>query len=232
MRTPKSIELTYKLKKGEVLNYKTRITSSQKLVEENEKNQENTSVLEMRMRQKITGSDKNTTSVDITITEGFIEKGGVKNTLPSINETISVTMNNKGKILNTSVQFPFNQPVFPDGKITLGHRWTGESVINIPKIDEKGDQKGSIDAIQTYFYTLVGIEQASNEDIVAEIRIEHPLTTLRIQDGVHQYINTMGNLFYNVTTGRMVKSKTKTITKIVAMGAHVTTSIENETDEA
>ncbi len=223
------ITLEYKMSPGEVLKYRTRVDSDQSLREEGQPEQSNRSVLEMTMEQKVTEVKGDLSTVEVTIQDGKIHREGEVADLPAAGQTIGITMKRNGDIVKTSVDFPFSQPAFPERTLRVGEKWTGDSKMDIPRMDAEGNQTGSKQVSLTYHYTLAGFERIAGYD-VAIIQVECPKTSIEIDANVVQSIVATGKTCFAHREGRLIRSNVETNTRITAPGAEVSTHIKVSVD--
>lgn len=224
-----TITLEYKMSPGEVLKYRTEVESEQTLREEGQAEQVNKSVLDMTMQQAVKEVSGGLSTVDVTIQDGQIRRDGEAVPLPSVGQTIGITMKKTGEIVRTSVAFPFSQPAFPERVLKVGDKWTGDSKMDIPLQDNEGNQTGSKQVTLTYQYTLSGFERVGGYE-AAVISVECPTTTVEIQPQVNQSIKAKGKTYFAHREGRLVRSNVETLTKITAPGAEVKTHIKVSVD--
>lgn len=220
-----SITLAYRGSVGEALRYKTEVISLQTMKEEGKPAQQAQSVLEMTMLQAIKGvSPEGEMTVDVTIEEGVMKRDNEVMPLPSKGQTITIVMKKSGEIVRTSVDFPFQQPAFPEKGLKLKDTWTGDSNMDIPLYDNDGNQTGTKQVTLKYGYTLSGFEHLLGYDS-AVINVSCPTTTVPLQEGVEQKITAKGVTNFGHKQGRLVRSKVETETEITAPGTTVGTNI-------
>lgn len=224
-----TITLEYKMSPGEVLRYRTQVDSEQGIKEEGQPEQTNKSVLEMTMEQSVKDVSGGLSTVDVTIQDGQIRRENEAMPLPSVGQTIGITMKRTGEIVRTSVDFPFSQPAFPERTLRLNDKWTGDSKMDIPITDAEGNQTGTKQVTLTYHYTLAAFERVGGYD-AAVISVECPKTSVEIQPQVTQSITAKGKTYFAHREGRLVKSNVETQTKITAPGAEVRTHIKVAVD--
>lgn len=221
-----SITLAYKMSEGEALRYKTEVISVQTIKEDGQPPQTGQSLLEMTMLQSVKGvSPDGQMTVDVTIEKGTIKRDGQVLPLPSVGQTITIVMKKSGEIVRTSVDFPFQQPAFPEKALNLKESWSSESKMDIPLYDNDGNQNGTKSVTLTYGYTLGGFEQLLGYE-TAVINVSCPTTTIALQEGVEQKITARGVTNFGHKHGRLVRSKVETETEITAPGTSVGTSIK------
>ncbi len=223
------ITLEYKMSPGEVLKYRTKVDSDQSLREEGQPEQRNQSLLEMTMEQVVTEVKGDLSTVEVTIQDGKIHRGDEVADLPAAGQTIGITMKRNGDIVKTSVDFPFSQPAFPERTLRVGEKWTGDSKMDIPRMDSEGNQTGTKQVALTYHYTLAGFERIAGYD-VAIIQVECPKTTIEIDSNVVQSIVATGKTCFAHREGRLIRSNVETKTTITAPGAEVNTHIKVSVD--
>jgi hypothetical protein len=223
------ITLEYKMSPGEVLEYHTQVDSEQSLKEEGQYEATIRSVLEMTMEQKVLNVTDGLAKIDVTIQEGKILREGETMELPAVGQTIQITMKRNGDIVKTSVDFPFSQPAFPERVLKVNDKWTGDSQMDIPLMDENGQQAGTKSVTLTYHYTLAGFDRVAGYD-VALIQVECPQTSIEVQPEVNQSIVASGKTFFAHREGRLIKSNVETRTRITAPGAEVSTHIKVAVD--
>jgi hypothetical protein len=221
-----AILLAYRMNVGEALRYRTEVHSLQKIKETGKATQQSQSVLEMTMLQtaKEVAYD-GTTTVEVTIEKGVIKREGQVLPLPSAGQTITIVMKRSGEIVRTSVDFPFNQPAFPEKPIKLKESWTGDSNMDIPLYDDEGNQNGTKQVTLKYGYTLAGFEHILGYE-TGQIVVTCPTTQVTLQEGVEQKISAKGQTNFAHQQGRLVRSKVETETEITAPGTVVETSIK------
>lgn len=220
-----SITLAYRGSVGEGLRYKTEVISLQSVKEDGKPAQQVQSVLEMTMLQSIKGvSPDGEMTVDVTIEDGVMKRENEVMPLPSKGQTITIVMKKSGEIVRTSVDFPFQQPAFPERSLKMKDTWTGDSNMDIPLYDNDGNQTGSKQVTLKYGYTLAGLEHLIGYD-TAVINVSCPTTTVPLQEGVEQKITARGVTNFGHKQGRLVRSRVETETEITAPGTTVSTNI-------
>jgi len=221
-----AVLLAYRMNVGEALRYRTEVHSLQKIKETGKATQQSQSVLEMTMLQtaKEVAYD-GTTTVDVTIEKGVIKREGQVLPLPSAGQTITIVMKRSGEIVRTSVDFPFNQPAFPEKPIKLKESWSGDSNMDIPLYDDDGNQTSTKSVTLKYGYTLAGFEHVLGYE-TSQIVVTCPTTQVTLQEGVEQKISAKGQTNFAHQQGRLVRSKVETETEITAPGTIVETSIK------
>jgi hypothetical protein len=221
-----AVLLAYRMNLGESLRYRTEVQSVQKIKETGKATQQSQSVLEMTMLQtaKEVAPD-GTTTVDVTIEKGTIKREGQVLPLPSAGSTIQIVMKRSGEIVRTSVDFPFNQPAFPEHPIKLKETWNSDSKMDIPLYDDDGNQTGVKEVILKYGYTLAGFEHVLGYE-TGQIVVSCPTTQVTLSEGVEQKITARGQTNFAHQQGRLVRSKVETETEITAPGTSVETSIK------
>jgi len=211
------IMLEYKMKKGEVLIYKTTVHSEQEIKTEDQSGS-TTSDVEMKMVQKCTEvAPDGTMTVDVTIQSGKLKRDGAEEELPNIGQTITLKMKKSGEIVHTSIDLPFEQPAFPTNNVKKGETWVGKSKISIPGKPEMVTLK--------YNYSLWGFKKVLGYDC-AEIKVACPQTDIPIQEGIEQTLVANGTTHFAHREGRLVKSEVETKTTITAQDGSVNTSIK------
>ncbi len=209
--------LEYKMKKGEVLTYKTTVHSEQEIKTEDQSGS-TTSDVEMKMVQKCTDvAPDGTMTVDVTIQSGKLKRDGQEEELPNVGQTITLKMRKSGEIVHTSIDLPFEQPAFPTKQVKKGEAWVGKSKISIP---------GKPDMVElNYNYSLWEFSKTLGYDC-AEIKVSCPQTNIPIQEGIEQTLTASGTTYFAHREGRLIKSEVETKTTIKAQDGSVFTSIK------
>lgn len=221
-----TVTLAYKMSEGEALRYKTEVVSVQTIKEEGQDQQTGQSLLEMTMLQSVKGvSPDGQMTVAVTIEKGTIKRDGQVLPLPSVGQTITIVMKKSGEIVRTSVDFPFQQPAFPERPLKQNETWTSDSKMDIPLYDNDGNQNGTKSVTLVYGYTLAAFEHLLGYE-TAVINVSCPTTSIALQEGVEQKITAKGITNFGHKHGRLVRSKVETETEITAPGVSVLTSIK------
>lgn len=212
-----AIKLEYKMKKGEILTYKTTVHSEQEIKTE-EQSGSTSSDVEMKMVQKCTDvAPDGTMTVDVTIQSGKLKRDGEEEELPNVGQTITLKMKRSGEIVHTSIDLPFEQPAFPTNPVKKGDSWVGESKISIPGKDKM--------VTLEYNYSLWNFSKTLGYSC-AEIKVACPETNIPIQEGIDQTLTANGTTHFAHKQGRLVKSEVETKTKITAQDGEVSTYIK------
>jgi hypothetical protein len=211
-----AVKLEYKMKKEDLLVYKTTVHSIQEIKSE-EQSGKTYSDVEMKMAQKCSNIDKDgILTVDMTIQSGKLLRDGESANLPNIGQTITLKMKNNGEIVHASVDLPFEQPAFPDKKVKKGETWTGQSKISIPGKSEM--------ATLNYNYLLWDFKKVQGYEC-SEIKVSCPETRIPLGEGIEQVLTANGTTYFAHNDGRLVKSEVNTDTKITAQDGTVFTEI-------
>ncbi len=226
MLNNQEIKLTYKVRKGETLNYLTVVNSVQQVEEEGQPPQGVSSTIEMSLEQAavMVHADESA-DIEVFIASGTVKQGDEVESLPSVGQKMSMTMAPSGKILKSSVDSPLSQPAFPDKTLTIGESWATEAPMDIPVFDDEGNAVGQKSISLTYKYTLKGVEALEGRK-VAVVDVSCEKTTVEIQEGMTQSIEAKGTTYFDHENGLLARSEIKTTTIIEAEGAKVTTDVE------
>lgn len=210
MLNTEGVFLEYKAATGEVLSYQTVMHSRQKTEENNEEISDTDVVMEMTTDQKVTKVSGNTFDVDVNVTDGFIERNNRRIPLPTIGQTIGMTVEKTGRITRSTVNANINQPVFPSGLQQVGSTWTEVKPLEIP-LGEKG-QAMTIDL--RFEHKLVSLEVEQNYD-VAIIETSAGPVSADIKDGISQSVQVKARTAFAYRAGQMVSShlESKTVVK-------------------
>lgn len=210
MLNTEGVFLEYKAATGEVLSYQTVMHSRQKTEENNEEISDTDVVMEMTTDQKVTKVSGNTFDVDVNVTDGFIERNNQRIPLPTIGQTIGMTVEKTGRITRSTVNANINQPVFPSGLQQVGSTWTEVKPLEIP-LGEKG-QAMTIDL--RFEHKLVSLEVEQNYD-VAIIETSAGPVSADIKDGISQSVQVKARTAFAYRAGQMVSShlESKTVVK-------------------
>jgi len=209
-----AINLEYKMKRGDTLQYKTTVTMNQEY-KEGEEASTTTSQLDMLMVQRVTDVSADSFSIDVTIESGTHKRDGQEEEIPNVGQTISVKMNKYGKITETSVEFPFEQPPFPSKPVKQGESWKGESRLYIPGKPEP--------VTLVYEYSLWDLVRAHGYEC-AEIQVKCPETFIMIQEGITQKLVASGTTYFAYKEGKLVKSEVETKTEVTGENTSVITN--------
>ncbi|MBI2252346.1 MAG: hypothetical protein HYU63_06365 [Armatimonadetes bacterium] len=202
-----SVKLEYKLKSGEILEYKTNIESNNDY-NDGEKNVQQQSLVEMIMEQKAAMLELDgTAAIEVTIKSGSVKVNGKEEALPNVGQKISMLMRKNGEIIKTSVDIPFTQPSLPEQLVRIGDRWEGESIINLPQKPEP--------LIIKYYYTFSGFENFLGYHC-AVIKIDSPETKIKLDENVFQTLKANGETLFAYKEGKLIKSEVTTIAHIQA----------------
>ncbi|MDO5295612.1 MAG: hypothetical protein Q4F00_03070 [bacterium] len=215
-----SIVLEYNLTPGEVLQYKSTVTTKQVIQEKDEAPEVIESVLEISMDQKIVEVNNGVAKVEVTITDGSIKRGSDVLPLDSVGQKLTMNMRRNGDIESTSVNFPFSQPAFPSKNLMPNDSWETVNPISIPL-----NQNGAVKKVNLiYKHTLSRLDHKNGYD-VAVIDIACPTVDMELQDEVRQTITAEGSTYFAHTKGRLVSSKVHTHTEVTAPETTVSTDI-------
>jgi hypothetical protein len=210
------IKLEYKMDKGEILDYKSTVHSEQEIIEKEQSNSQS-SDLEMLMSQEAKDIDLDgTILVQVNIKKGVLRMDGKEDELPNVGQSIAMRMKKNGEIVQSSVDFPFTQPPFPEKIIKQGDTWTSQSRVEIPGRAEP--------VFLTYHYSLWGTKTLTGYEC-AEIKVSCPETEVDIQEGMKQKISAIGTTYFAPKEGRLIRSEVETATKITAEGMELKNSI-------
>lgn len=215
------VTLEYKMTSGETLTYQSIVNSSQSLQEDDQVERQTDSVLEMVMDQHVKDVKDGIASIDVTIKDGHMKRDHESMPLPSVGQTINISMKRNGDIVKTSVGFPFSQPAFPSHQLKVGDFWTADNPMEIP-IGDDGQNKS---IVLTYKYTLAKFDRLKGYD-VAVVEVSCPPTNVDIDENIKQTIEANGHTMFAHREGRLVASEVNTHTKIVAPGATIDTKIQ------
>jgi hypothetical protein len=210
------IKLEYKMEKGEVLEYKSTVHSEQEILE---KGQSSTQVsdLEMLLSQEAKDIDiDGTMIVQVNIKKGVLRLEGKEDELPNVGQSIAMRMKKNGEITQSSVDFPFTQPPFPEKIIKQGETWTSQSRVEIPGRAEP--------VFLTYHYSLWGTKTVNGYEC-AEIKVSCPETEVMIQENMKQKISAIGTTYFAPQAGRLIRSEVETSTEITSEGMQLKNSI-------
>lgn len=202
-----TINLEYKMKKGEEIRYKTIVDSDQS-IKENDVKQDMKSHLEMVMLQKCNDlAADGSMNIDVIIESGSLKRDGQEEPLPNVGQVINMTMKKNGEIVKTSVDMPFTQPPFPSKSIKKKDTWQEKSTVNIP---------GRAEPITlNYNYILWDFTKAEGYEC-AEIKVSCPENRVTLQEGVEQVLSATGTTYFSHKEGMLVKSEVETKTDITA----------------
>lgn len=210
------VKLEYKMEKGETLEYKSTVHSEQEILEKAETSRQ-TSDLEMLLSQEAKDIDiDGTIIVQVNIKKGVLRMEGKEDELPNVGQSIAMRMKKNGEIVQSSVDFPFTQPPFPEKVIKQGDTWTSQSRVDIPGRAEP--------VFLTYHYSLWGIKTINGYEC-AEIKVSCPETEVLIQEGMKQKISAIGTTYFAYASGRLIRSEVETSTEIKAEGMQLKNSI-------
>lgn len=215
-----SVTLEYKMTPGELLRYKSTVSSQQTIVEEGQAPEVMESVLELVMDQKVLELKNGIAKVEVTITDGSIRRGTEELPLDTVGQKLLMDMKRNGDVIKTSVNFPFSQPAFPEKPLLPGNSWQTVNPMNIP-MGEDGRNK-TVDLV--YSHTLSRFDHQSGYDI-AVIDIACPQVSFDLQDDVKQTIVADGCTNFAYKTGRLVSSRVHTHTEIAVPETKITTDI-------
>jgi len=205
------------MEQGERLEYSTNVHSEQTFKEvgkETIAQAADTYILMDQIAKAI--NPDGSINVDVMIKDGKTKAGNEEFPLPTIGQTINMKMQKNGKITQSSVDMPFNQPPFPEKPLTEGDSWVGDSQINVPNRPEP--------LTMHYNYTLKGFKNLSGYDC-AEISVSCPQTAIDLQEGVQQVISAEGTTYFAYREGRLIKSQVNTKTTINAENIEVSSNI-------
>ena len=220
-----SVTLEYKMKPGEVLRYKSTVSSQQTIAEEGLSPEVLESVLELVMDQKVLELRDGIAKVEVTITDGSIRRGNEELPLDTVGQKLIMDMKRNGDVIKTSVNFPFSQPAFPEKPLNPGDSWQTINPMNIPMGD--GGSNKNIDLV--YRHTLSRFDHQSGYDI-AVIDIACPQVAFDLQDEVKQTIVADGCTNFAYSTGRLISSRVHTHTEIAVPETTITTDIKVTVD--
>lgn len=205
MAVAEAITLAYKMTQGESLRYRIGMDSDQQ-VQEGDKHGTVVSRMDLVMSQKAKSvAPDGTLSLDVIIDTGTVKRNGEATDLPNVGQTISMTMKKTGEVTQTSVDFPFSQPPFPDKPVKVGDTWTGQSTLNV--------LEGKPPITLTYHYTLKGIKKIHGYEC-AEIDVKSPVSTHDLGEGVTQTLTAGGTTYFAYNQGKLVQSTVHTKTDV------------------
>lgn len=210
MLNTEGVFLEYKAATGEVLSYQTIMHSKQKTEENNEEISNTDVVMEMATDQKVTKVSGSTFDVDVNITDGFIERNNQRLPLPTIGQTIGMTVEKTGRITRSTVNANINQPVFPSGLQQVGASWTEVKPLEIPL----GDKGQSVTLDLKFEHKLVALDTEQNYDVAIIETTAGPMSA-DIKDSISQSVQVKARTAFAYRAGQMVSShlESKTIVK-------------------
>ncbi|MGM9992386.1 MAG: hypothetical protein ACI376_06010 [Candidatus Bruticola sp.] len=218
MLNSEGVFLEYKAATGEVLSYRTVMHSKQRTEENNEEISSSNVAMEMTTDQKIVKVSGNTFDLDVHVTDGFIERNKQRLPLPTIGQTIGMTVEKNGNITRSTVNANINQPIFPSGLQKKGSTWTEHKPLEIP-LGEKG-QTVTIDL--EYVHTLVSLETEQDYDVAIIVSHAGP-TKANIKDGISQSIEVSARVAFAYELGQMISSHLESKTVVSAPDLVLTT---------
>ncbi len=215
-----TINLEYRMKKGESLEYKTTVESEQTLKEGDQPAVGGNSIMEMSMLQTATDvSGDGVMAVDVTIQAVAMKQNGEPASLPPEQDPsgkkVSMRMKKSGEVVQTSMDLPFSQPPFPTRALRKGETWKGDSHIPVPVLNDRGEQTGTRQVTLTYHYSLWDFRRVDGYEC-AEINVSCPETTIPLQEKVEQKISAKGTTYFAWQQGRLVRSEVETTSSITA----------------
>ncbi|MBQ7529198.1 hypothetical protein IJT10_04780 [bacterium] len=217
-----SITLEYKMVPGEVLKYKTIITTKQNTVTDDGP-QDTESYVEMLMDQRATNVKDEQMDIEMYFSSGFVARDGQHQELPVIGQTITMTMNRDGNILHTSLPSDTKQPTFPHRRLKIGDSWQEKNAIDIPIGDNQTKQ-----LVLDYTYTLTRLayEQGCNVAVI-EVTAPETKTLLLEEQGqkIFQTLTASGTTVFAYEAGRMVSSRVNTKT-VISVEDEVVSTVE------
>ncbi len=214
-----AVNLEYKMKKDESLQYKTTVQSEQTL-QEGSQTASGTSQMEMVMQQLATDvTAEGTMGVEVTIQSVTLTRDGERVPFEEgqdpTGKTVSMKMKKNGEVVQTSMDLPFSQPPFPSRAIKKGETWTGDSKIPVPMTNDAGEVVGHREVTLRYHYSLWDFTRVQGYEC-AEIRVSCPESTIPLQDKVEQRISATGTTYFAYKEGRLVRSEVETDSSIAA----------------
>lgn len=217
MAVTETINLEYKMKKGEEIRYKT-IVDSEQIIKEKEDKQEMRSHLEMVMVQRCTEvSTDGIMSVEVVIESGSLQRDGEEEPLQNIGQVITMKMKKNGEITHVQpAEMPFTQPPFPSKSISKKEKWTGDSKVTIPGRPEP--------ILLVYNYILWDFVKMEGHEC-AEIKVSCPENKIELAEGVEQVLSATGTTYFAHKKGMLIKSEVETKTDITAPDASINTHI-------
>ena len=215
-----STALEYKMSPGELLRYRSTVSSQQTIKEEGQEPQKMGSSLEIVMGQAVRAVHNGVADIDVTIESGSITHDQDELPLDTVGQKISMQMKRNGDVVSTSVDFPFSQPSFPERPLKPGDTWNNTNKMNVP-IGENGETK-SVDLV--YKYTLTKFDHINGYD-VAVINITCPPVTIDLQPDARQTIQAEGCTNFAHAQGRLVSSTVHTHTEVDVPETSITTDI-------
>ncbi|HEY3998721.1 MAG TPA: hypothetical protein VGO93_07635 [Candidatus Xenobia bacterium] len=229
-----TINLEYKMKKGESLEYKTTVESEQSMQEGDQPAMGGSSVMEMVMQQTATDvTGDGVMAVDVTIQSVSMKQNGEAASMPEGSDPsgkkVSMRMKKSGEVVQTSMDLPFSQPPFPTRSLRKGETWKGDSHIPVPVLNDAGEQTGTRQVTLTYHYSLWDFRRVGGYEC-AEINVSCPETTIPLRDKVDQRISAKGTTYFAWREGRLVRSEVETTSSInapdVAIKNHIKVRVE------
>ncbi|MDQ7825851.1 MAG: hypothetical protein RDV48_23820 [Candidatus Eremiobacteraeota bacterium] len=138
-----------------------------------------------------------------TIESAVMKMGGLSSPVPHQGREVVVTMKPNGEILESSREFPFSNPTFPEGPLAINAAWKGKSEIIIP-ITERIPQATPQGTLELeYHYTLESIQTFAGTEC-AVIRTFLPDTHVSVPPDLEQDLKAQGKVYFAFQQGRLM----------------------------
>lgn len=215
-----NITLEYKLTPGEVLRYRSVVSSKQIIQEGEQLPEELESSLEIVMVQSVKEVSNGIAKVEVVIESGSVHRGQEELPLDTVGQKLLLSMKRNGDIISTSVNMPFSQPAFPSNALRPGDSWFTTNPMNIPAGSD--GQTKNIDL--KYQHTLARFDHVRSHD-VAIIDVKCPSVDIELSEDIHQIITAEGSTKFAHIQGRLIESNVHTHTEVIAPDTSITTDI-------
>lgn len=200
------ILLEYKFNTGDTLRYKSTIETKQETTQDNKTNvMENK--IELTYKWHIAEFLNDIYKLEIFIESGTLTQDNAVQNMPGGEKPIFSSLKKSGEIISEGAQKQLSQQALPSHPINIGEAWKSQEQLNLPDRPEP--------VIITHNNTFEKIENINGLEC-AYIKIECPSSKFELKSGVTLSLEVNGDLYFALKEGFPVKSRFKTISKLIA----------------